>query len=515
MRKKWLLTAVFALLVANLPLSVAQASVTASASSLVTSVKSLKASSAPLGLFSLTLGQTASETLASVTVTLTNVGSSTASSSDFASLVVYKDNGNGNFDAGVDLVAGTQTVVNIGTPTVVNTSANNAIDGGKFFVGLTTSSTWSDSSPADSIVANLVAGSVVTSANSPTLSELSTSAITADTTAPVITLAEAKNMGGGSNKEAGDKLEFTFNETTNKFVVTVGNIASLLQLNNGHSFLDGSASLGGSSWSSDGKVLSITLSAGTSLPSVAVGDTVTVAGSSIKDGSGNNASGVVTITGNFGGTVFNTPRGNHEDDDEEDDDDEDSRKNCAGGVKNGRLYKIRGSSTVYLVAGCKFRAFRGASVFKARGHKFMNITELDSLPAGAVVSTKPALPSEGTLIRGDKSKTVWFVTSNGKRRGFTREEIFRRLGFNFSSVEIISQSDLDTMDEDNNIDDDKEHPSGAIIKCENATVVYKVEHGKKHAFTSADTFNAKGHQFKHILSVDCEKYSYSESTVIE
>ncbi|MBL8032007.1 MAG: hypothetical protein JNK33_06845, partial [Candidatus Doudnabacteria bacterium] len=356
-----------------------------------------------------------------------------------------------------------------------------------------------------------VAGSLIQDSlgNQATGTQILTGTFSSDVTAPTLSFAVAKNTGGTAAKEAGDSVELTFSEATNKFALTAANIASLLQLNNSHSFLDGNASLGGASWNAQGTKLTLTLSAGTSLPTVAVGDTLTLAGTSIKDLSNNAATGTVTLTGDFGGTTTTPPN------DDDDDNDEDSRKKCPGGVKNGRLYKIKGSSTVYLVAGCKFKPFRGAAVFRARGHKFQNIVELNALPNGATISDKPALPAEGTLVRGRNDKTVWFISSDGKRHGFTREEIFKKLGFAFDKVEIIDPTDLATMAVGENVDNDSKHPDGSIVQCTNATVVFKVKGGVKHPFTSADVFNAKGHQFKHILKVDCKNFTYTDGTPVQ
>lgn len=630
------LLAVGSLVVSAFMPNLVKAAVTpGSVTSLVTSSTTLKASSSQTALFSFTLSETAGETLSSVKVNISNAGGSTATGSDFASVNVYKDNGDGSFDTATDSLAGSQSTVNVGSATVVTTGSNNTITGGKFFVSFATGASWSSSSsPVDSVTVNLPTDAIVTSENSPVISEVTTATITADTVGPVITMAEAKNTGvtigknagdtveitfgeatnkpsitaaninnvftlnnshswldgvasiggavwnsdgtkititlsagtslptvalgdtitmatstitdsygnsatgnkvitgtfgedttgptlssavakntgGTSSKEAGDSVQIAFSEATNKPVVNQSNIATIFSLNNSHSFLDGAGALGSTSWSSDGKVLTLFLTAGTSLPTVAVGDIVTVLPGVIKDPEGNNASGNKTITGSFGSGQ--NQHGDDDDEDEDDDNDEDSRRECNGDIKNGRLYKVGESQTVYLAAGCRLKPFRGAAVFRARGHKFEDIKVLSAFPAGVDVSDKPALPAEGTLVKGDKDKTVWFVTSKGSKRGFTREEVFRRLGFDFKNMEIISQSDLDTMPTDENIDSETEHPDGAIFKCSGATVVFQVNKGKKLPFTSADVFFAKGHQFRHILSVDCGKFTYADGTPI-
>lgn len=616
----------------------ASAAVTpSSVTSLVTSSTTLVASSSQTALFSFILSETAGETLSSVEVSINNSGSSTASGGDFASVNVYKDNGDGTFNTASDLLAGSQATVNVGTATVVSTGLNNTITGGKFFVSFATGASWSSSSsPVDSVTVTLPTDAIVTSENSPVISEVTTSTITADTVGPVISLAEAKNTGvtlgknagdtveitfgeatnkpsitavninnvftlnnghswldgvasiggavwnsdgtkltvtlsagtslptvaigdtitmatstvtdshgnaatgnkvitgtfgedttgpvmasavakntgGTSSKEAGDSVQIAFDEATNKPVINAGNIASALSLNNSHSFLDGAGALGSTSWSSDGKVLTVVLSAATSLPTVAVGDVVTVVPGVIKDTVGNNATGNKTITGTFTSGQNQGHDEDDDDDDEDNDNDEDSRRECRGDIKNGRLYKIGDSQTVYLAAGCRLKPFRGAAVFKARGHKFADVKVLSSAPTGVEISDKPALPAAGTLIKSNKKKTVWFVTEDGKRRGFTKAEIFQKLGFRFTDVEVIEDDDVNTMPEDVNIDDDSSHPDGAIVQCTGAKVVFEVKKGKRMPFTSADVFFAKGHQFRHILSIDCGEYSYQDGTPI-
>ena len=310
---------------------------------------------------------------------------------------------------------------------------------------------------------------------------------------PVLHEAEAKNSGGTSSKEAGDSVVLEFSETTNKFAITASNIMTEFSLSNSHSFLDGAGAIGEAKWSVDGEKLIIILSAGTSLPTVATGDKVTVIGTNIKDLSGTAVTGDAIIDGSFTSIDDNdesecsddtvtTTSSNSNDDDEEDvdedqdednsddedvdddsdediddeesdedsdigeDDDEDidderedcdddsdddsSHHNCGSGLQNGSLYRVEGSPTVYLLSSCRLKPFRGIAAFNSRGHKFEDVRTISGVPANQTVSRDPVVPAEGTLIKGSDA-TVWFVSKSGKRKGFTSAEIFARLGFKF------------------------------------------------------------------------------------
>ncbi len=349
---------------------------------LVTIQKTASASSAPIGLFQFSLSQNAGETVASVTVELNKTASSTVSGADLASVSVYKDTGDGVFDSSADLLAGSQSNVNINASTTVPVSTNNSIatTSTKFFVAISTSASWSDTAPPDEFFAHMPTNGIVTSSSSPTTTPVSTAIIAADTTAPRLTSAVAKNTGGTAAKESGDSIELTFSESTNKPTVASSTLASFFSVSGGHSFLDSTNMLGATSWNTTGTVLTITLSGSTStIPTIATGDTITViTPSAIADAAGNKATGSVALTGNFGGAV---------------DHDKDKKK-CDNGLINGRLYRVQGSDTVYLVAHCKLKVFKGKAVGKAQGKKFKNIITLSSLEGLTVVDKKPKLTKE-------------------------------------------------------------------------------------------------------------------------
>jgi hypothetical protein len=99
--------------------------------------------------------------------------------------------------------------------------------------------------------------------------------------------------------DSDDTVTVTFSESTNQPVINAGNIDVVLALSGGHSWLDGAAAIGSAVWSTP-SVLVITLSDTTSDPSVAVGDTITLDGATITDGT--NGSAVVAspaISGSF------------------------------------------------------------------------------------------------------------------------------------------------------------------------------------------------------------------------
>ena len=131
---------------------------------------------------------------------------------------------------------------------------------------------------------------------------------------------------------------------------------------------------------------------------------------------------------------------------------------------------------------------------------------LDSLD-DITVSDRPVLPAAGTLIKGS-NPTVWFVTVDGKRRGFRTAGKFFAFGFDFSQVETISDADLNIVPIDPPIDEGEDHPDGSLILCRNEGTVYQVVDGYAFPFRSANAFLKRGHGWKHVATVDCSRIRY-------
>ena len=155
---------------------------------------------------------------------------------------------------------------------------------------------------ADATYLTVAAGDTVSSANFP----LSSGQPVLAAPAPDLIGASASDASsGGTGVQAGDQAVIQFSSSTNAYAVTAANIDTVLALNNGHSWRDGSGAIGGAVWSTTtltNDTLTVTLSTGTSVPTVAPGDSITIGASTIQDAaSSNNATGSPpTISGSFG-----------------------------------------------------------------------------------------------------------------------------------------------------------------------------------------------------------------------
>jgi len=121
-----------------------------------------------------------------------------------------------------------------------------------------------------------------------------------DGAGPEILTAIAADVAGDDGVGAGDTVTITWSETTNAATIDKDNISTVLALT-AHSWLDGAAAIGSATWSESDTILTVTLSTGTSIPTIIVTDIITPS-TAIKDdeGSANDAPATAkTITGDF------------------------------------------------------------------------------------------------------------------------------------------------------------------------------------------------------------------------
>jgi len=133
----------------------------------------------------------------------------------------------------------------------------------------------------------------------------STTIKTIDLANPIAISATAIDTNATTGIQTGDKVIITFSEPIKASPsITTANINKVLPLNNDHSWKDGAEAIGSVVVSLDNKTITVTLSATTSAPTVAIDDSIHIGEGidSIEDLSANSANGTndrIQITGSF------------------------------------------------------------------------------------------------------------------------------------------------------------------------------------------------------------------------
>lgn len=166
---------------------------------------------------------------------------------------------------------------------------------------------------------------------------------------------------------------------------------------------------------------------------------------------------------------------------------------------NRRLLKAKGDPRVYMIEDGLKRPIPSPDVLKENGFDWNEVEEtdadeLEALPEGDLV----AFP-DGTLLKGDGPEV--FVISDGQRRHVRSAKAFSALGYRWDWIKKVANDQLSLHPLGSPIDEDSEHPEGALIRAEGKPMVYEVKGRRLHPIPSPAVFNSNRLDWNKVLVV--------------
>jgi hypothetical protein len=105
------------------------------------------------------------------------------------------------------------------------------------------------------------------------------------------------------------------------------------------------------------------------------------------------------------------------------------------------------------------------------------------LPEGSLLT-----PGDGALVKSQQDPTVYFI-SNQQRHGFTSAAVFAALSFKFSSVLIVTATELNKLPQGSNLDNPlSAHPEGVDINDHGT--IYWIHNNQRYIFPSLMVYNS-------------------------
>lgn len=167
--------------------------------------------------------------------------------------------------------------------------------------------------------------------------------------------------------------------------------------------------------------------------------------------------------------------------------------------RDGTLVKSS-TNTYYATEAGQKRRFLSTNALNALGYQtsdaiLVSSTILNAMTNGANIALKSLL-TDGSLLR-DSTGTVWRL-EDGKKRGFGTWEIYLSWGYQSSSFATFPDAELNTI---------ATHTTefifrdGTILKGQNGTEVYFVEHGQRRAFPTPEVYLEYGYGWSDIQIV--------------
>lgn len=174
---------------------------------------------------------------------------------------------------------------------------------------------------------------------------------------------------------------------------------------------------------------------------------------------------------------------------------------------DGTLIKSQVSPSVYMMDGGKKRTFTSGTLFEKLGYKWSNIATIDDTELKSYPTGNNIIYPNGTLIRATGSSAVYLV-DNGQKREITSATLLGKLGYSFNSVIEIPAASLSDYPAGNKA----AYPDGTLIKASDSPAVYRVVKGGKEEFTSLSVFNASGAKWSNMIVISPEEMKLYATT---
>lgn len=164
--------------------------------------------------------------------------------------------------------------------------------------------------------------------------------------------------------------------------------------------------------------------------------------------------------------------------------------------KSGTPVRAQNSPSVYAIENGNKKLFTSGALFERLGYKWSDVVVVAAVELNWYPTSGNMIFSDGTLIRGTGTPTVYLI-SGGQKREITSATLLYKLGYNFTNVVEIPQESLS----DYATGAKAIYPDGTLVKSANAPAVYRIMSGKREEFTSLSVFNAVGAKWGNVIEI--------------
>ena len=164
-------------------------------------------------------------------------------------------------------------------------------------------------------------------------------------------------------------------------------------------------------------------------------------------------------------------------------------------------YQVPEETTIWIIENGRRKGFSSQEIMASQGYDSQKIVDISRKQLEVYSTGLLAKYPDGSLLQTINSPMVYLI-EQGKKRVFEMTgEQFSRLGFEWSTIKKVSLEDLTAYSDGQKI---KYGSDGELVTTKNSTV-YLIESGKRRAFTSATLFNKLGYDWSKIKIIENEE----------
>jgi len=165
-------------------------------------------------------------------------------------------------------------------------------------------------------------------------------------------------------------------------------------------------------------------------------------------------------------------------------------------------YRVPGETTIWVIENGRRKGFSSQEIMASQGYDSRKIINISRKQLEAYSTKLLAKYPNGSLLRAVNSSTVYLIEQGKKRPFKMTSEQFSRLGFKWSEIKNVSLEDLTAYSDGQKI---KYGTDNELVTTKKNFTVYLIENGKRRPFTSATLFNKLGYDWSKIKIIEDEE----------
>lgn len=160
------------------------------------------------------------------------------------------------------------------------------------------------------------------------------------------------------------------------------------------------------------------------------------------------------------------------------------------------------TNTLWLVENGRKRGVPNQWAMATNGFHWYRVERATQQEMNCYASDSVLQPGTSQRLVKNAAGTVYLLTDKGYKRGFTSAAVFEGLGYSWSEVVLVSDSELALYPNDPAAPVlTSPYPDGTLIQKQGTSTIYVVSNGKKRGITSGTAFNNMGYDWGRVVTV--------------
>lgn len=168
---------------------------------------------------------------------------------------------------------------------------------------------------------------------------------------------------------------------------------------------------------------------------------------------------------------------------------------------------LDGTNTLWLIENGRKRGVPNQWAMATNGFHWYRVERATQQEMNCYATDSVLQPGTSQRLVKNAAGTVYLLTDKGYKRGFTSSAVFEGLGYSWSEVVLVSDSELALYANDPAAPVlTSPYPDGTLIQKQGASTIYVISNGKKRGITTGTAFNNMGYDWGRVVTVPVDVF---------